>query len=80
VEREVKNTLGIELQILNTQITQKEEREETPSQSTISTRRKRRPGQLSKNQILLETARESQDICQSLWNAKQQHLTSTPDL
>jgi hypothetical protein len=80
VEGEVENTLGIELQILNTQITQEAEREETPSQSTIPTGRKRGPGRPPKNQISPETARGSQDICQSLRNAKQQHLTSTPDL
>jgi hypothetical protein len=80
LERGIKNALGTELQIPSTQITQ--EPEETPSQSTTSTGKKRGPGRPPKNQILPETARGSQDIRQSLWNtnAKQQRLTPTPDL
>jgi hypothetical protein len=66
VEREAENTAEIELQVSNTQIIQKAEREKTPSQSAISTGKKREPGQPPKNQILPETVKGSQDICQSL--------------
>jgi hypothetical protein len=65
-EREAENALGTQLQIPSTQITQESEREEVPSQSTISAGRKRGPGRPPKNQISPETAKGSQDICQSL--------------